>query len=177
MKVFHRRAGKSWSQERKMLESLKSFNHEHILQYEATWSQGELLYMLFPCAASNLRKLMDERCPHKLTEEFVLWIFDQLRGLADALRVIHHQAGPAIKALTPQPHGHLSGFHHDVKPENILFVSRAPPTSSCQISDCRQTKARWLRYMARSITSLQKSRSPYLNQYQQGIRALWTSGH
>ena len=113
----------AFQQEKEMLQRLSLFPHKHILRYETTWAQDEFLYMLFPCAEKrSLAHYLDHEEPRQLTEDFVLWLFRQFRGLADAVRVIH-QFGGHKNLLSPQQKGQMTGFHHDIKPDNILVFT------------------------------------------------------
>ncbi|KAL8835907.1 MAG: hypothetical protein Q9170_003134 [Blastenia crenularia] len=81
--------------------------------------------MLFPYATCNLRKYMAHwQCgPPKRGP--TLRLLEQLRGLADALRYIHNLS----KERNPQPQSQLAvpgketAWHHDLKPDNIIFFS------------------------------------------------------
>lgn len=82
--------------------------------------------MLFPYAVCNLREYMTRQQFGAFTKENILWLLSQLRGLAHALRNIHN----ITEAQTPPPSPKVastsqklrkSAWHHDVKPENILF--------------------------------------------------------
>jgi serine/threonine protein kinase len=80
--------------------------------------------MLFPYAQCNLRQYM-RRCEFDISDQGnSLWLLDQLRSLADALRIIHnlHTGGLASRANLAGPASGMkkSGWHHDLKPENIL---------------------------------------------------------
>ena len=82
--------------------------------------------MLFPYAQCNLRQYMRRVKLDRSDTGSTTWFLDQLRSLADALREIHNlqtTGGPAStdNLIAPGPKMQKSGWHHDIKPENILF--------------------------------------------------------
>jgi serine/threonine protein kinase len=69
------------------------------------------------------------RCP-LLDATFVTWLLRQLLGLAEAIDHIHHLIGDAVQVpvqLAPSsargPGTRATGFHHDIKPDNILVFT------------------------------------------------------
>jgi serine/threonine protein kinase len=115
-----------------MLKALSVKPHEHILSYLVTWAQSDDFYVLLPCAERNLRVFMQTEPRPDLTAEFVLWFLQELRGIADGVRSIHHLNSQAMQGLSGQPNPQgltvpqqrrLSGFHHDLKPDNILLFA------------------------------------------------------
>jgi serine/threonine protein kinase len=80
--------------------------------------------MIFPQAKCNLRTFMDEVERPGFAAEHVVWFFEQLRGLADAVRHLHAlKALPALVQFrkgAPVPRREKMAFHNDIKPENIL---------------------------------------------------------
>ncbi len=98
--------------------------------------------MLFPLAEMNFGKFL-RKIPHpELDNEFVLWLFSQLKGLAEAVRLIH-QLGPSglgpeslVRNLPAAKKQGRTGFHHDIKPENILvFAKTDTEKASFKITD------------------------------------------
>lgn len=84
--------------------------------------------MLFPCAETNLGKFLRSRPHPELTNASVRWLLSQLKGLAEGVRHIHI-LGPAglgpdglIAHDQPRKQGR-AGFHHDLKPQNILVFA------------------------------------------------------
>lgn len=115
-----------------MLKALSVKYHEHILSYLVTWAQYDDFYVLLPCAERNLRVFMQTEQKPRLTADFVLWFLQELRGVADGVRSIHHLNSQAMQGLSGQPNPQgltvpqqrrLSGFHHDLKPDNILLFA------------------------------------------------------
>ena len=85
--------------------------------------------MLFPRAETNLGKFLRSRPHPELTNPNVRWLLLQLKGLAEGVRHIHilGPAGLGPDGLTaddqpPRKQGR-SGFHHDLKPQNILVFA------------------------------------------------------
>lgn len=116
--------------ELKVLNTLSETSHPHITGHLASWTHRNKFYMLFPCAETNLGKFLRMQPHPELANCNVRWLLLQLKGLAEGVRHIH-LLGPArlgpdgLTAYDPptQKQGR-SGFHHDLKPQNILvFVS------------------------------------------------------
>lgn len=115
--------------ETRMLSTLAVFRHPHITPHLASWTQSNTMYMLFPCAIENLYWLLRNRKPPEPKNDFVLWLLGQLKGIADGLRLIHNlaPAGLGNQRLIPNPTTNderkRTGYHHDIKPENILVFA------------------------------------------------------
>lgn len=89
--------------------------------------------MLFPYAQCNLRQYMTYEVFGPASRDNILWLLKQFRGLAEALKDIHNLSGaianPSASSLTPQPiETRRAGWHHDIKPENILYFLSARST-------------------------------------------------
>lgn len=59
-------------------------------------------------------------------KEDIIWLLDQVHGMADAVKHIHHLSGrepllPSPGLVAPVAGERMTGWHHDLKPENILF--------------------------------------------------------
>lgn len=115
---------KSFRREHSILQELVKIPHEHILLHLAAWSQHGVFYMIFPQARCNLRTFMDGVERPGFAAEHVVWFFEQLRGLADAVRHLHAlKALPALVQFrkgAPVAGSEKMAFHNDIKPENIL---------------------------------------------------------
>ncbi len=78
--------------------------------------------------------------------EDILWLLEQIRGLADALRLIHDLSSQPVNSggsnlPPPAKNTRRSGWHHDIKPENILcFALRHHRYSSLRIADFGSSK-------------------------------------
>lgn len=80
--------------------------------------------MLFPLADCNLAQYLKNPSPAQ-DKEHVSWLFRQLFELADAVDQIHILAPidpdlPVSDGLKPPQPRQTGGFHHDLKPPNIL---------------------------------------------------------
>jgi serine/threonine protein kinase len=132
-----------------MLNTLSETSHPHITGHLASWTHRKKFYMLFPCAETNLGNFLRLQPHPELTNSNVRWLLSQLKGLAEGVRHIHI-LGPAglgpdgLTADDPPPRKEgRSGFHHDLKPQNILVFAgdnlngREPAISevSLKISD------------------------------------------
>ncbi|KAL8754987.1 MAG: hypothetical protein Q9184_004937, partial [Pyrenodesmia sp. 2 TL-2023] len=120
-----RRRGKDFARELMVLERLRGHSHPHMVTHLATWTQNDKYYMLFPFATCNLRTYMTRWTFGRPLRQPTLWLLEQLRELADALRIIHNlpgegELGSLAQLAVPSKE---SGWHHDLKPENILFFS------------------------------------------------------
>jgi serine/threonine protein kinase len=144
MKVFFnsgQRTQEDFNRESKMLQTLAEFPHEHITPYLASWTQNGTFYMLFPLAISNLRTLLDRKLAKDLDEPFMLWLISQLAGLADGVRKIHNIGGRSGSTVLSRIHKPVSGkarigFHHDLRPENILLFKKTNASyQTLRISD------------------------------------------
>lgn len=79
------------------------------------------------------------------SNENIMWLLKQLRGLAEALKDIHNLSSigsslptpsPGPNLVAPQPQMRKSGWHHDLKPENILlYKSLGHERGTFQVSD------------------------------------------
>ena len=118
-----------------MLQVLWQHRNAHLTKHLATWTHRGKYYMLFPLAKYNLHDYM-EKVVFNQTKEDQIWLLEQLCGLASALLLIHQLApdNPAVDQdskvnsdsnLSPNPlhqeKERKAGWHHDVKPQNILY--------------------------------------------------------
>lgn len=137
------RTEEDFNREERMLQTLSEFPHPHITPHLASWTQGETFYMLFPLAQMNFGDFLRKMPNPELENDFVHWLFSQLKGLADAVRHIHN-LGPSglgpeglVNTLPVAKKPGRTGFHHDIKPENILvFAKTGSENSIFKITDC-----------------------------------------
>lgn len=106
-----------------MLEKLYDYPHGHITPHFGSWQQDDHNYILLPRAERNLRDYLTSVPPPRLRINAVKWFFDQLYGLADAIKHVHH-IKPAGTLMIPEPADINRGYHHDIKPENILVFEK-----------------------------------------------------
>lgn len=115
--------------ESEILAKLADAPHNNITTHIASWRQKGVCYMLFRCADCNLRKYMTEHPSPDWTKTNLVSIISQMAGLADGLNHIHN-LGPAnlqpeevdLVARGGQRRSSQAGFHHDLKPGNILVT-------------------------------------------------------
>jgi Protein kinase domain len=132
LKIFFRqpRTQEDFGKEEQALRALAEFPHPNITLHLAAWTQKGVFYMLFPCAEMNLHQFL-RLPPCDITTDFVKWVMWQLRGLADGVRHIHN-LGPSrlvvgthnLSTPGPQAQRKKSGYHHDIKPKNILVFAK-----------------------------------------------------
>lgn len=126
------RANSDFQKELRMLDELRKYRQDHIVTHLATWEQDGKYCMLFPYALCNLRQYMRRTPFDKTNSEKTLWLLDQFRGVAFALRNIHNLSdvdspvSASTQLNTPAPGLRRSGWHHDLKPENIFFFQGHP---------------------------------------------------
>lgn len=116
------RRGGQFEKELKVLERLRKYPHPHIVTHLATWLHNDKYYMLFPYATCNLRNYMATWKFGRPRRRPTLWMLAQLRGLANALRSIHNlsEEKETLQLAVPSRE---TAWHHDLKPDNILFFS------------------------------------------------------
>lgn len=111
--------------EANVLEVMKSLEHAHLIQTIACYRRGGANCLVFPWAdCGNLNDYWEESkltTEDRLKPEHLDWVFNQLRGLAEAINLLH---GKIIR-------------HGDLKPENILCFgerqSAEDPKTSCML--------------------------------------------
>ena len=118
--------------------------HKHITLHLASWTQDNRFYMLFPRAETNLGVFLRQQPQPTLSNEFMNWLLEQMKGIAEAVRHIHN-IGPSglgpdsvAQNLLPLAKRGRTGFHHDLKPENILaFLVDGAEEGSSNVTDYR----------------------------------------
>ena len=118
--------GVDFRQEINVLNELRQYPHDHIVCHLASWTQGGKDYILLPYAQCNLREYIDRTSFKVKDKDCLLWFLKQLRGLARALHDLHNFADPrsldsSSNLAPPASEPRKSGWHHDIKPENILY--------------------------------------------------------
>lgn len=146
-----RSRGVEFSRELGMLTTLREHQNEHIVTHLATWTHGDKYCMLFPYARCNLRQYTKRVPFKKLGQEADMWLFKQFCGLADAIRSIHilpaaDDPTSAASLVAPTHEIRRSGWHHDLKAENILFFrSNGYKYGTLRIADFGSAKVHVLR--------------------------------
>ena len=118
LKVFKKGNRITFRQEVQVLSKLRSRRHDHIVTHYADWTQDDTHYMLLPLAECNLREFWD-RSEFDVGKHLP-WFLKQLLGLTGAVESIHDIGGDA---LTVDLQGQMMGWHHDLKPDNILYFN------------------------------------------------------
>lgn len=89
---------------------LRGLDTPHVIKATAFYKQEGNLFFVFPWAQhGNLRKFWREKIPAIRDRGYLKWVFEQLLGLADAIKTLHHHADDDRMCR-----------HGDLKPENIL---------------------------------------------------------
>jgi serine/threonine protein kinase len=90
------------------LEMIRNLDHPNLIRAFAYYIKGKKHCLIFPWAEhGNLREFW-KKSPPELDRGYLKWVFNQFRGLAGAIAMLHHsQKDQATR-------------HGDLKPENIL---------------------------------------------------------
>ncbi|KAK1547678.1 protein kinase domain-containing protein [Colletotrichum paranaense] len=107
-----------------ILTRLRDQKHPHFIRAIASYTQGNRHFFVFPWArGGNLRNFWkfqpslsaaSEETSTQDWNTYLEWFFEQLLGLASAIRNLHH----------PRDDPNESCRHGDLKPENILCFSK-----------------------------------------------------
>lgn len=126
-----------------MLKELRKHSHPHIVTHLATWTQDERYYMLFPYARCNLREYMEQ---NKFSKNDDFWLLSQFHGMAEAVTRIHDLSyveppNSGLSVMTSAAGERRTAWHHDIKPENILFFKESSSSPGMfRISDWGSAK-------------------------------------
>ncbi|EFQ25683.1 protein kinase domain-containing protein [Colletotrichum graminicola M1.001] len=102
------------------LHAMKKFNrqgHPHLMKLLATYQYQQHWYFIFPWANGNLREFWQQHHTPQPDHQLVVWIADQITGIASGLKLIQHP--PKDPTLTQDARD--SGRHGDLRPENVLW--------------------------------------------------------
>ena len=142
------------NREETMLTRIESYDKSHLTKRLASWSKGIDKWILFPLAECNLADYMNRYVFGGGAIE-TFWLLEQFIGLADALIFIHTLPsdvlpGDGSQPLSPlrtgkhdyhKPQSSGIGWHHDVKPHNILYFVDAETKKGCfQLCDYGSSK-------------------------------------
>ncbi|RYP72118.1 hypothetical protein DL771_004449 [Monosporascus sp. 5C6A] len=135
LKKFESRAIQmSYLREINLHKRLPPSNNKHIVRPLASLDWQDKYYIFFPCGNGDLEKYMrevkPEGCSHR---RYFCWFLQQIYGLSEALEVLHKATIPTTndQSLGP-PTSLIAGFHHDIKPENIIWF---PTNKTWRVSD------------------------------------------
>ncbi|KAI1111769.1 kinase-like protein [Nemania sp. NC0429] len=110
-----------------VLEALALVPHRNIVLFLHYWTADSFQYILFPLATGDLYTFLRRSDPQpQLSEQYVQWVVRQLQGLCDALKYIHNHTMPRLSSDEGLTMGRI-GFHHDIKPVNILLFEGDDP--------------------------------------------------
>ncbi|TLD27148.1 hypothetical protein PspLS_04352, partial [Pyricularia sp. CBS 133598] len=115
-----------FSKELEMLKRFGGIQHPHLVTLLATFTYQSRYHFIFPCADLDLDDYWNRKPPEQLGSPnypaFIRWVSTQLRGLAEAVYVIHEPTGRRRELLkVPGADGKMYGRHGDLKPQNILW--------------------------------------------------------
>jgi serine/threonine protein kinase len=101
--------------ERDFQKALTSYNicHSHIMVSYTGFEYKDQIYVVSERGSGNILDFMTTKYTNKTQAGIDYeWMLQQFRGLAEALKLIH--------GSTELPY---TGFHHDIKPQNILVFA------------------------------------------------------
>lgn len=109
-----------WRREVNMLCRFNGLRHSSLITLLATYTQNDVHHLVFPCAQYDLEEYWTETPgllvkPGHVDPESMRWVSKQIRGLMEALQIIHN---PLQQDLDLSD---LFGRHGDLKPENVLW--------------------------------------------------------
>ena len=149
-----------------MLTKIESYDGPHLTKRLVSWTQGHETWILFPLAECNLADYM-KRFVFGGGESDTFWLLEQFIGLADALVFIHTLPSDTNQQLSPVTNRNFRrksseyGWHHDVKPGNILYFIDAETKKGCfQLCDYGSSKVNALRSQS-DITHTMKGTPTY----------------
>ncbi|KAJ3541003.1 hypothetical protein NM208_g2918 [Fusarium decemcellulare] len=120
VKKLHSRDRQSFCQELSALQLLNREAHPNIVQLLGAYSLGEEYHLLFDWADSDLGMFWHLNPEPKPNAVNARWLCNQMKGIADALSVIH---GFDNRNRDGQASRRWYGRHGDIKPANILIFS------------------------------------------------------
>ncbi|KAI1391549.1 kinase-like protein [Hypoxylon trugodes] len=120
LKRFFNRAGRDdFENEQNNLKALAVVPHEHVTYFISAWTISNASYMLFPLANGDLHHFLTRSPPPANASDVGGWLTEQMLGICDAIQYLHEYT---LTDTDGKPI-HRIGFHHDLKPANILLFS------------------------------------------------------
>ncbi|KAI1128602.1 kinase-like protein [Nemania abortiva] len=109
-----------------ILKALAEVPHHHIMYCLSDWIGEDMSSnMLFPLAHGNLDKLLTQTKPNS-SADATAWLVKQMFGVCDAIRYLHHHT---LSGKNKEGMKRI-GFHHNLKPSNILLFESNEPNSA-----------------------------------------------
>ncbi|KAF4451406.1 serine/threonine protein kinase [Fusarium austroafricanum] len=103
--------------EKAILDALAASRHPNITYYTSAWVEPDAQYLSFPLAMGDLNVFLNETPPPVSFHTVRDWVYTQMIGVCDAIRYTHESIDVGSDGL----HTKRLGFHHDLKPANILL--------------------------------------------------------
>ncbi|KAI0023000.1 kinase-like domain-containing protein [Xylariomycetidae sp. FL0641] len=126
LKRLHSKRIHDFRREVTALQHCRASPHKHLIDLLSAFRHGSSFFLLFHWAEYDLAAFWEAMPGPNISRPNLLWATQQIHGIADALRWIHH---PGKVAGT-------YGVHGDIKPSNILwFSSSANRLGTLVISD------------------------------------------
>ncbi|SPO03072.1 uncharacterized protein DNG_05753 [Cephalotrichum gorgonifer] len=111
VKEFHRKD--DFNQENTILQKIKDLQHPHIIRHLISIDKGDRAYIIFPWADGGNLQSFWEGSEQETSRESALWSMRQMKGLAEALHLLHER---------------FQCRHGDLKPDNILCIREGGET-------------------------------------------------
>jgi serine/threonine protein kinase len=134
-RFFNRDERDDFANESNILRALSRRPHEHIAQAVSSWTSSQTSYILFPLADGDLYHFFRTPPPSELNKEFSIWILQQAGGVCDAIKYIHNYEFEESDLSTAKTKMRRIGFHHDLKPANILLYGAEGKRPTWKIGD------------------------------------------
>ncbi|KAF4629509.1 hypothetical protein G7Y89_g8640 [Cudoniella acicularis] len=143
----------AFKNEQLILKGLQELTHDHIIKLLGTYEQEDSYHFLFPFANYSLEEYMRtnptsfDNPDSSDSRRFITWVVTQFQGIASGLAQLHvrsqsnggDKANPNSRSQTSLKPPELTlvnpevaknqpvegtGYHHDIKPQNILWFSK-----------------------------------------------------
>jgi serine/threonine protein kinase len=115
----------NFDREAKMLVELNKLNDKHIIKLLFAFTKDDTSGLIFPLAECSLDAYFKNNDPRQYvgTEkaQHTAWIFEQFEGIFKGLARVHGDPRARRETLSPGQEDLVVGYHHDIKPSNILL--------------------------------------------------------
>ena len=116
--ISSRSSSEAQKRESDLLFLLRSLENDNLVRIVTSYTQHGLCNLLFPVADCDLHDLLLNETQPKWCQDFAQ-IVDSFRGLANGLHYLHNFR-PLTKNKEDTERITRHGYHHDIKPKNIL---------------------------------------------------------